>query len=274
MDPTERTRQNVRLFDTLASNYDRLGFLPLAARHLAERFGAAPGETLLDVMTGTGTLALSVADAVGGAGRVVGADLSPGMLAVARARAAGDSRLTFVEADATALPFGDATFDGVACASGLFFVPDMGGALREWRRVLRPGGRVAFSSFGTGLMGDLPGRWRAALESVGVHPSFPPLGRLPSPDAAAELLRAAGFRHVTVDLHELPYTLPSPEARWADIEAGMEGAPLPALPPEVRRRVQADHLAELRGLFAAGPLTVPVPVLVAVGRRETQDGHA
>ncbi len=270
MDPTERTRHNARLFDALAPSYDRLGFLSLTARHLAGRFGAAPGETLLDVMTGTGTLALALAGEVGAQGRVVGADLSPGMLTVARARAAGQPTLSFVEADAAALPFDDATFDGVACASGLFFVPDMEAALREWRRVLRPGGRVAFSSFGRGLMGELPQRWRTALGTVGVNPGFPPLGRLPSPEVAAGLLRAAGFTEVRADLEELPYTLPTPEARWADIEAGMEGGPLSGLPPEVRRQVQDDHLTELRALFAEGPLTVPLPVLIATGRRAAQ----
>ncbi|CAM3771551.1 hypothetical protein DEFR109230_11475 [Deinococcus frigens] len=71
---------------------------------------------------------------------------------------------------------------------------------------------------------------------VGVHPGFPPLGRLPSPDAAARLLREAGFGEVTVDLQELPYLLPTPQDRWDDIEAGMEGAPLATLPPEVRRQ--------------------------------------
>jgi len=267
MNPDERTAQNVRLFDTLSVHYDRMGFLPLTARYLAGRFEARPGETLLDVMCGTGTLALALADAVGVGGQVVGADLSPGMLAVARNRAVGQTNLSFVEADATALPLVDMTFDGVACASGLFFVPDMEAALREWRRVLRPGGRVAFSSFGKGLMGDLPGRWRVALEDVGFNPGFPPLGRLPSPDAAAELLRAAGFEEVTVDLRDLPYRLPTPQHRWDDIEAGMEGAPLPSLPPEVRRRLQSEHLAELEALFAGEALTVPVPVLVASGVR-------
>ncbi|CAM4387295.1 methyltransferase domain-containing protein [Deinococcus marmoris] len=249
MNPDERATQNVRLFDTLSAHYDRMGFLPLTALYLAQRFDAQPGETLLDVMCGTGTLALALADAVGAGGRVVGADLSPGMLAVARNKAAGQPQVSFVEADATALPLADAEFDGVACASGLFFVPEMDAALREWRRVVRPGGRVVFSSFGKGLMG------------------FPPLGRLPSPDAAAQLLREAGFEEVTVDLQELPYPLPTPQDRWDDIEAGMEGAPLAALPSEVRRQLQTDHLAELELLFAGQPLTVPVPVLVATGVR-------
>ncbi|MDV6373064.1 methyltransferase domain-containing protein [Deinococcus arenicola] len=265
MNPDERTAQNVRLFDTLSPYYDRMGFLPLTALHLARRVDARPGEALLDVMCGTGTLALAVADAVGTGGRVMGADLSPGMLAVARDKAAGQPQLSFVEADATALPFEDAEFDGVACASGLFFVPDMAAALREWGRVLRPGGRIMFSSFGKGMMGDLPGRWRAALGGVGFHPGFPPLGRLPSPDAAAELLREAGFEGVTAEIQNLPYLLPTPQDRWNDIQAGMEGVPLASLLPEVRRQLQTDHLAELEILFAGQPLTVPIPVLLAAG---------
>lgn len=263
----ERERQNQRQFDGLAASYDRMGFLSLTAQLLAGTVRVEPGETVLDVMTGTGHVALALADAVGRSGRVVGADLSAGMLEVARGKAAGLEHLSFLQGDACSLPLPDSSFDAVLCASGLFFVPDMGAALREWRRLVRPGGQVVFSSFGPGLMGELPGLWRERLGRHGVTPGFPPLGRIPTLDAAQELLLEAGFVDVTATLTPVPYTLASPQARWADIEAGLEGQALAGFTPEQRGDLWAEHLTELAPLFASGPLTVPIPVLVARGSR-------
>ncbi|EYB66528.1 hypothetical protein DEIPH_ctg103orf0058 [Deinococcus phoenicis] len=267
----ERTLQNARLFDAVAGSYDHLGFLTLAARQLVAGVAVQAGERVLDVATGTGTVALAVAPAAGPRGHVVGVDVAGRMLEVARGRAAGLPQVTFEQAEATRLPFPDGAFDRVLCASGLFFVPDMPGALREWRRVLRPGGQVAFTSFARGLLGPLPALWAARLAQEGVKPAAPPLGRLPTPEAAQEVLREAGFREATAALHALPYRFATPQARWAEIEAGVEGQVWSLMPPEQRERVRAAHLAELRELFARksptqGPLTVPVPVIVASGR--------
>lgn len=267
----EREGQNKRQFDALAASYDQLGFLLQTAQHVAQQVTLAPGAAVLDVMTGTGTVALALAARPDLEGSVVGADLSDGMLDVARAKSSGQAKVSWVQADATRLPFPDKSFDLVVCVSGLFFVPDMEAALREWRRVLRPGGEVVFSSFGKGLMGELPALWCECVGRHGVKPGFPPLGRIPSLEAAQELLNAAAYTEVSVWLDTIPYTLASPEARWADIEAGLEGAPLAQFSPEQRAQIRAEHLTELMPLFADGPLlvplSVPLPVLIARGVR-------
>lgn len=255
--------RNRALFGRVAASYDRLGFLTLAARHLAEQVEVPAGGAVLDVACGTGEVALGVA-ARGQAGRVVGTDFSPEMVRVAQARAAG--RAEFQVADAGALPFPDATFEVVTCGAGLFFLPDMAAALREWRRVLRPGGQVVFTTFRRGLLGDFPGLWRQRLAGEGLTPGSPPLGRVPDVNSALELLRAAGFVAGQARLAPLPYVVPSAEARWADIEAGLEGDPLRALDAGTVTRLRDAHLHDLAPLFRAGPVTVPVPVLLARGR--------
>ncbi|OOV14178.1 methyltransferase domain-containing protein [Deinococcus sp. LM3] len=268
----DRNRQQ---FDALAGGYDRLGFLARVAAFVADRVGARPGQVALDVMTGTGGVALALTGQVragqvragqgGAGGSVVGLDLSAGMVEVARRRVPGAQ---FVVGDAAHLPFPDGSFDVVVCASGLFFVPDMGAALREWRRVVRPGGSVVFSSFGRRLLGDLPGLWRARLESHGVTPGFPPLGRIPTPEAARDLLLGAGLRDVQVDRTDLPYTLACVGDRWDEIAAGLEGQPLAGFAPSVRAQIAAQHCGlDLAPLFLRGPLTVPLPVIVARGVR-------
>lgn len=264
--PHDRTAANARLFTQVAPGYDGLGFLTLAASEFARRLEAPPGARVLDVATGTGTVALALAPH---AAEVVGTDLVPEMVGLAqrKAEASGAGNVTFRVADGAALPFPGATFDLVVCGAGLFFLPDMALALREWARVLRPGGEVAFSAFGRGLLGPLPGLWRERLGAVGVRPGAPPLGRLPTPDAALALLHDTGWAEARADLFPLPYTVLDAQARWAEIAAGLEGAPLADLAPEVRRRLADEHRAELAPLFAAGPLTVPVPLIVARGRK-------
>ena len=266
----QRRQWNAQQFDRVAAGYDTLGFLARSALELAERVQLPPDARVLDVATGTGTVALTLAPR---AAEVVGTDLSAAMLAQARARAAGHPNVLLMEAEATALPFAEDTFDVVVCGAGLFFVPDMPAALREWGRVLRPGGEVVFSAFGRGLLGPLPGLWRESLAAEGLKPGAPPLGRIATPEAARDLLVQAGFQDTTAELLELSYTLSTPAARWAEIAAGLEGLPLADLPPETRARLEAEQLQVLKPLFAAGPLTVPLPLLVARGRKNAGDAE-
>jgi arsenite methyltransferase len=119
----------------------------------------ALGEAVLDLGCGTGFDALVAARLVGPAGRVVGIDLSPEMLAVARV-GTGFARVEFAEAQVEALPFSDGTFDVVLSNGVLNLVPDKPGAVREIFRVLRPEGRLQACDIG--LVRDEPPPDRAA----------------------------------------------------------------------------------------------------------------
>jgi ubiquinone/menaquinone biosynthesis C-methylase UbiE len=110
------------------------------APHLVDFAGIRPGQAVLDVACGTGIVARTVADRLGDGGRIVGLDLNPAMLAVAR-RVRPD--VEWREGDAAALPFPDGSFDAVLCQMALMFFPDRAGALREMRRVAGVGGTVA-----------------------------------------------------------------------------------------------------------------------------------
>jgi len=107
---------------------------------------AAPeeGDRLLDVACGTGPVARQAAPFVGSTGRVVGLDLNPGMLEVARRMPVPDGiSVEWRQGDSTALPFENASFDIVCCNQGLQFFPDRKAALSEMFRVLAPVGRLA-----------------------------------------------------------------------------------------------------------------------------------
>lgn len=102
----------------------------------------AAGERVLDIGVGPGLLALELARAVGPAGEVVGIDVSPDMLAMARARLEGLAQARCLEGDAVALDFPDGAFDGAVSTQVHEYVADMPRALAALHRVLRPGGRA------------------------------------------------------------------------------------------------------------------------------------
>lgn len=114
------------------------------AADLVERAAPRSGERVLDVACGTGIVARRAAERVGNHGRVVGLDLNSGMLAVARSLSSQDaSGIEWREGSALAMPLPDAAFDLVLCQLELQFFPDRPLALREMRRALVPGGRLA-----------------------------------------------------------------------------------------------------------------------------------
>jgi demethylmenaquinone methyltransferase/2-methoxy-6-polyprenyl-1,4-benzoquinol methylase len=141
------------LFSTLAKRYNvmtdvwTLGLHRVWKRQTMELCALRPGERVLDVATGTGDLAFLEEAAVGPEGQVVGVDSCAPMLQVARRRQRGG--IDFQEGDAMDLGFPDAAFDVVTIGFGLRNVADRGQALREFRRVLRPGGRLMVLDFST-----------------------------------------------------------------------------------------------------------------------------
>jgi SAM-dependent methyltransferase len=110
------------------------------AAQLVEAAGIAPGQAVLDVACGTGIVARTAADRMGGRGRVVGLDVNQGMLTVA-GRLRPD--IEWRQGDAADLPFDGGSFDAVLCQAALMFFPDRAAALREMARVAAPGGTVA-----------------------------------------------------------------------------------------------------------------------------------
>lgn len=136
------------MFDRIAPVYDGMnavisGFQePRWRRRAVAATGLRSGMAAIDVATGTGKLAGSLADRVGPFGRVVGVDVSAGMLERARDAGADAPWLEFIVGDALALPADDATFDAATIAFGMRNLPDYERGFAEMARVVRPGGRV------------------------------------------------------------------------------------------------------------------------------------
>jgi demethylmenaquinone methyltransferase/2-methoxy-6-polyprenyl-1,4-benzoquinol methylase len=152
---SEQNRHALDLFAPLGPTYDRyarlfsLGQDPRWRRFLVSRIGARPGDTIVDVASGTGAVAIELVRRTGCS--VVGVDQSPEMLAVARDRVASAGladRIRFVESSAEQLPFPDGEFDGLTFTYLLRYVSDVPATLRELARVVRPGGVVGALEFG------------------------------------------------------------------------------------------------------------------------------
>lgn len=155
-----------------------------------------PGASALDVGTGTGSVALAASRLVGPAGHVLAVDISPQMLAVARARteAAGASNVEFREGGAESLPAPDASADTLMSSLCLMFVPDRARAAQEFARVLRPGGRFAASVWGAPERCDIV-RLQQMVARAGGSTTPPELSPISLADPAPFLdqLRAAGI---------------------------------------------------------------------------------
>jgi len=186
-------------WDLASNDYDPLWQEQLApARNwMLELAALEPGQQVLDLACGTGLVTLAAGAIVGDGGSVLGTDLSGQMVEVARQRAIEQraSNVAFRRMDAETLKLPDATFDVVLCSLGLMYVPDPQQALREWRRVLKPGGRVAIAVWGKRVNCG----WSPVFPIVesevesDVCPLFFSLGE---PDALAQLCEDAGFREV------------------------------------------------------------------------------
>jgi SAM-dependent methyltransferase len=165
-------------------------FEPLA-NVVLDHVRPAPGDRVLDVACGTGIVARRVAGIVGPTGQVVGVDVNPGMIDVARAMPTPeDVPIEYHQGDAQALDLPDATFDFVVCQQGVQFFPDRLAGLREMRRVLGDGGRAAIAV------------WRGLDE----HPLYAALA-----DAEVPHLAAVGV-NVTRDEVVAPFSFGSATA--------------------------------------------------------------
>lgn len=236
---------------SVPENYERYLvptiFSPWAA-HLVDLAAPQLGERVLDVACGTGVVGRRAAERVGPAGKVVGLDSSPAMLAVARTLSPiTGAAVKWSEASALAIPFPDATFNLVLCQQGLQFFPDRPAALREMHRVLVPDGRLAMSV------------WRAIQYSPGFAFLAEALARHVSPDAGKAMLTPFSLGNVD-ELHAL---VAAAGFRNVIIRPAVKAIRFPSSDDFVRRYVAGSALA---GLVAQVGEDIPEALLGDVRR--------
>jgi SAM-dependent methyltransferase len=184
-----------------------------------------PGMRVLDLASGTGEPAISLAMRVGAQGQVTALDLSADLLEIAKGRARDRSLDNFVtqQADAHALPFADNSFDLATCRFGVMFFGNVDVALRELYRVLRPSARACFLAWGPF---DQP-YWQSMMGVVHMQIGGPLLQldgpdpfRFARPGSLSTVLQSACFREVQEETKSVPWTWPgTPAEVWEQARA-------------------------------------------------------
>jgi ubiquinone/menaquinone biosynthesis C-methylase UbiE len=236
-----------------------------------------PGMRVLDLASGVGDPALSLAVAVSPSGRVTATDMGPGMISLAAelARKQGITNIEFREANAESLPFPDQSYDALTCRFGVMFFPDLPKALRECLRVLKPGARASFVAWGKREQPFFTATAGVLMKHL---PSPPPPPDPDGPhifmfgerDRLRRALEAAGFQNVREEVR----TVPGPwsgtiEEYWLQFtEVAAPFRPLLAqLTPQGRAAADAEILAGLEKFHNGKELVLPLEIVIAGGTR-------
>ena len=239
---------------------------------LLDAAGVGPGRRVLDLATGPGYAA---AAAVARGADVIAVDIAPAMVELARRLHPG---LDVRQADAEALPFRDADFDA---AVSNFVVPHLGRhdrAVAELVRVLRPGGRLALTTWDTPDRARLQGVFLEAFAAAGAGPpaelrAGPPFFRYADEGLFIELLEHAGLIDVQVRTVAFDHEMASPDELWDGMLGGTvrTSALLLAQPNDVQAQARAAFDRQVEDYRRGDHLELPISVKLASGRKPTPD---
>jgi ubiquinone/menaquinone biosynthesis C-methylase UbiE len=257
-------------YDAAADHFDDepLSFWDKIGRNTVARLGLMSGASVLDVGCGTGASALPAAQAVGAHGSVLGVDLAASLLDRARRKAtsSGFTNVEFRLADMTTLGYPDGRFDAVVSVFSIFFVPDMEGLVRELWRMVRPGGKLAVTTWGPRMFEPAYSRWLLAVkeERPDLHSAFNPWDRITDVASVERLLLDGGVTNVEVTAEGGLQPLRSAEDWWLiALGSGLRWT-IDQMGPEAAARVRADNIAWLSEKNTAG---VETNAIYAIGRK-------
>lgn len=239
-------------YDSRSKHHEDSEWHRKTALKLVEELPPRAGDTVLDIGTGTGTIAFHAASLVGPSGKVIGVDLSPGMLAEAsnKLTAADLANLEFVLADAERLEFAANSFDRIYCASAFFCVLEPLATLRHWYGLLRAGGGIAFHA-----IPETAYVWVSLAREVLANYGFSYVLNTPtgSIEKTRQLLGKAGFRNIDIRERNSGYYIPLEKAKqtWLqehDFVPGQYPHPTYGVPAEIMIQCQRDYEARIEAL--------------------------
>ena len=225
-----------------------LSFWDYFGRRTIELASLPSGWRVLDVCCGAGASALPAAEAVGQTGAVIGVDLAKELLKLARAKAI-QRRLRNIEfevGDMLALRFSVASFDAVVCVFGIFFVPDMAKAVSElWSRV-RPGGKLAVTTWGPNFCEPANAAFWSSIKNVrpDLYKAFNPWDRIDDPVSLKKILDEAGVTKIVAENRLHP--IKSPEDWWTIVLGSGYRGTIEQLNMAERQKVKKANLAFVR----------------------------
>jgi len=263
---SEAEAQVRKTFDTVANGYDHpsLFWFDLAADALIREAAVDGALQVLDVATGTGKVALALA-AIEPRAHVTGIDLSDGMLAQARRKAAAQGLLNteFIQMSFDELSFGE-RFDLLTCSFGIFFVEAMSTTLRRFAAQLKPGGRIVLTSFGLGSFSPFSEAFTSLYREFGFEAPPPRWLRLTTTSQLNALFAEAGLPAPQVVELDFGRELRDERAWWDIVyNAGYRGM-LDRMSDERAASFKERHLAEVRQLMVTeGQKRLSVQVVIS-----------
>lgn len=266
MNNDERKQKIKVAFDMASEGYDcpSLNFFVESALWLLKNMHLHGDENLLDIATGTGHVAIAAAQELS-KGNVTGIDLSEKMLQMAmnKAREINLRNVTFKHCDIEDMGFDDNVFDAACCAFGLFFLPDMENGLKCISKVLKPGGKLAITSFTSSLMMPLRKMFIDRIKAYGIEESKLSWMLLDSPDKINALMSSTGYQDIHIQSKNMGYYLKNSQAWWDVLwNSGYRGL-LGRLSKEELGRFINEHLKEVDSVADENGIWLEVEVLMA-----------
>jgi ubiquinone/menaquinone biosynthesis C-methylase UbiE len=251
--------------------YDNILLVRKPAERLVVNAKIIEGERVLDVACGTGRATMAAALAAGKSGWITDIDIDDKMLEIARQKTAS-AHLTNVEyrvGDAEALEFSDGSFDAVICASAIFVLKDIPRALNDWRRVLKPGGRIVFTSFGERFLQHVVKPLGECLNRYfGQAPPIPFfIEKTNTLEKCRALLQGAGFEDIDITTEQLGFYLPDLSVYWKEISQTFIRLHLIRLSPADQERFKAEHLSEIKSLLTDHGIGLEIPTHFSVAMK-------
>ena len=239
-------------YSAAADHYDD------AANTFWERFGRTTVERLrpsvksrvLDVCCGSGASALPAAEMVGREGSVLGIDVAASLLDLARAKATqrGLTNCEFRLGNLLDMRLGGAQFDAVVCVFGIFFVADMPAAVRALWEAVRPGGRLAITTWGPRFFEPATTAFWNSVRDVrpDLYKGFNPWDRISDPAQLRALLHEGGVQSADVVAESGRHPIPSPDAWWSAVLGSGYRGTVDQLSPAMRDSVRDANLRYIR----------------------------
>lgn len=274
MESTNQYKQIIeQAFDTVAPGYDHpsLAFFPETAANLLQRLKLEDDLHLLDVCTGTGMVALAAAEQLP-RGKVTGIDLSKGMLQQAQEKAAqrGLKNTEFLQMDLDHLDLAANSFDVATSSFGLFFLEDMQHALSNIVATVKPGGRVAISSFTGNAFDPFSQIFLDRYQSYGMK--IPDLSwkRLATPENISALFTTVGLGNIQYHHMPLGYDIERPQQWWDVVWNAGYRSMLNQLSAEQQEQFKQQHFDEIMQLLKQGKIWMETEVILAIGQKANE----
>jgi ubiquinone/menaquinone biosynthesis C-methylase UbiE len=267
-DRAENIARAIATYNAAADAFDAapLSFWSRYGQRTIDRLELQPGDRVLDVCCGTGASAIPAAIAVGPTGSVLGVDVSEGLLGLAREKAQHLDNIEFRNHDCMALGLPDGRFDAIVCVFGIFFLPDMTAALQELWRMVKPGGKLAITSWGQTVFAPMDQVFWEAIraECPDLYKQYTPWDRISEAASLQALLASAGATEVAVVAESDTQAIPTPEDWWTIVMGGgwrgtIEQIDAPTV--DRIRQVNLDYLV------TSGVRALDVEVLYAMAQK-------